>query len=159
MKQFAKKAALVILTGAAIVGCQKDDNNNNGGSTKTQLITTGSWKLTSDYIDPAVDVNGDGVADHEVFNFYDDCSKDDMLTFKSNGTLTFDEGPTKCDPTDPQSENTTWKFGSNETQLIVGSAGSEETVQLIELSTTALKIRTSSTVAGVVYTETMTYKH
>jgi len=159
MTKFTTKTALVILSVAVIVGCKKDDNNNNGGTSKTQLLTTGSWKLTSDYIDPAVDVNGDGVADHEVFSFYDACDKDDMIIFKSDGTVTFDEGASKCDPTDPQSENSTWKFASNETQLVVGDASSGETVTLVELSATVLKFRSSFAVQGVTYNETMTYGH
>lgn len=159
MKQFTKKAVLVILTGAIMAGCQKDDNNNNSGATKTQLLTTGNWKLTSDYIDPAVDVDGDGVADHEVLSFYDDCDKDDFIKFKSDGTVTFDEGPLKCNPSDPQSENSTWKFANNETQLVVGDASSGETVTLVELSATVLKFKTSFSLQGVTYTETMTYGH
>jgi hypothetical protein len=158
MAQFTKKAALIILSVAVIAGCKKDDNKNSSTS-KTQLLTTGNWKLTSDYLDPGYDVNGDGIADHEMINFYDACEKDNTLTFKSDGTVTIDEGPTKCNPTDPQSQSTTWKFVNNESQLDVGPVGSDNVVDLVQLSTTVLKIKETYTSQGVTYTETYTYGH
>lgn len=156
MTQFTKNAALLVITVVVIAGCKKNDNS---APSKTQLLTTGSWTRTSDYIDPAVDVNGDGVDDHEIFNFYDDCDKDDMLIFKSDGTVTFDAGPLKCDPTDPQTQSTTWKFLTNESQLMIGTGSSQETVDLVELSATALKYKITYNVQGTTYTETVTCKH
>lgn len=160
MKQFTKKAALIILTGAIMAGCQKDDNNNSTGATKTELLTSGNWKITSDYYDPAVDYNGDGQVENEVISFYSACDKDDLLIFKTNGTLTLDEGASKCDPSDPQViQSSNWKFSSNETVIVVGPAGSEQSIQLLELSSTTLKIKVVFTELGVTYSETMIYSH
>ncbi|MDH7462279.1 lipocalin family protein [Chitinophagaceae bacterium 26-R-25] len=158
MTNFTKRAVLVILAVAVIVGCKKDDKNN--GSSKTQLITSGNWKVTSDYYDPAVDWDGDGHTENEVFSLYSACDKDDILVFKTDGSLTFDEGASKCDPSDPQViETTSWKFSNNETVLLVGPSGSETSVQLLELSSTTLKIKVPFTAQGVNYTETTTYSH
>ncbi|MBV4357075.1 hypothetical protein [Pinibacter aurantiacus] len=158
MTNFTKKAALVILSAAVIVGCKKDDNNN--GSSKTQLITSGNWKVASDYYDPAVDWDGDGHTENEVFNLYSACDKDDILIFKTDGSLTLEEGASKCDPSDPQViESTAWKFSNNESILLVGPSGSEQSIQLLELSSTTLKIKVIFTVQGVSYTETTTYGH
>ncbi|MDI3322298.1 lipocalin family protein [Pinibacter soli] len=160
MKQFTKNAALLILAAAVIAGCQKDDSSNNGGASKTQLLTSGNWKLTSDYFDPAIDYDGDGRVENEVFNFYSACDKDDLLIFKTDGGLTLDEGTTKCSPTDPQVIQTTnWKFSNNESVILVGATGSEQSAQLLVLNATTLKIKVQFTELGVSYAETLTYTH
>lgn len=158
MASFTKRAALVILSVAVIAGCKKDDNKDNGNS-KTQMITSGSWKITSQYIDPAEDVNGDGVPEHEVFPFLDECERDNLFSFATDGTFTLDEGASKCDPSDPQTQSTTWQFINNESQLVVGEANSADTVQLVELSAATLKFRSSMTLLGVTYSETVTFAH
>jgi hypothetical protein len=153
------KAALVILSVAVIAGCKKDDNKNNA-VTKTQLLTSGGWKLTSDYYDPSVDYDGNGTKENEVINFYSPCDKDDVLTFKTNGTVVSDEGATKCDPTDPQIISTTnWRFSDNETKLWIGDPGNDDAAQLIELSATVLKVKVSVTYGTITYTETLTFGH
>jgi hypothetical protein len=158
MASFTKKAALVILSVAVIAGCKKDDNKDNGNS-KTQMIASGSWKMTSDYIDPAEDVNGDGVPEHEILPFLETCEKDNLFSFTTDGTFTADEGASKCDPSDPQTQSTKWKFINNESLLVVGEANSADTVSIVELSAATLKLRSSLTLLGVTYSETVTYGH
>ncbi|MBV4357074.1 lipocalin-like domain-containing protein [Pinibacter aurantiacus] len=155
MRQFTRKAAIMVLTVAVIAGCHKDDNNN-GGSTKTQLLTSGSWKLTSEYFDVALDVNGDGRAENEVINVLPSCFTDNLISFKGDGTVTRDEGASKCDPSDPQLiETTNWKFSDNETKIMIGDPGYEDVGQLVELSATVLKIKLGDPGSGI----TLTFAH
>ncbi|MBV4357076.1 lipocalin family protein [Pinibacter aurantiacus] len=159
MTRFTKKAAMFILSVAVMAGCKKDDNKNSSKS-KTELLTSGSWKQTSIYFTPAVDWDLDGHTENEVINLYPPCSKDDLLTFKTNGTAVSDEGASKCDPSDPQViETTNWKFSDNETKIMIGDPGAEETAQLLELSSTVLKVKITMVEAGVTYTETLTFGH
>jgi hypothetical protein len=95
---------------------------------KTELLT-GSWKLTDA-------VSGGS----NVFSQQPACSKDDVFTFLANGTATIDEGPTKCSTTDPQTRTTTWRWGANETELIVDN----DIAKLISLTETTLVISQSS---------------
>jgi hypothetical protein len=81
--------------------------------TKTDLITTTTWKV--DKIE--VDLNKDGVGDGSAAAFVDACKLDNIYTFASNGTGSADEGTVKCNTGDPQSGPFTWAFKSNETIL------------------------------------------
>jgi len=157
MTQFTKKAAMVILSVAVMAGCKKDDNKSKS---KTELLTSGSWKQTSVYFSPAVDFDGDGHEENEVINLYPPCSKDDLLTFKTNGTAVSDEGASKCDPSDPQViETTNWKFSDDETKILIGNPGEEEAAQLLELSASVLKVKVTIVESGVTYTQTLTFGH
>ncbi len=52
------------------------------------------------------------------------CQKDNQTTFHSNYTYTLEEGPTKCNSSDPQIfDNGTWSFASNETKLVTSNNG------------------------------------
>lgn len=164
MKHLATNSALIVLCTFILWACKKDDedNNNNVGNSasKTQLLTSGNWKQTSDYINPAVDADGDGDKENELFDFFEPCSKDDLLIFAANGTVTFDEGASKCNSDDPQIiDQSTWKFIDNETKVVIGTGAYADTVQLTELSSTILKLNFSYKEDDINYTETLSYKH
>lgn len=99
-----------------VTSCNKDDddnstpsNNNPGGSnlTKTEMLTAKKWKMT------ALTVDG-----QDFYALMDDCDKDDTHEFKTDGSYTYDEGATKCDPMDDQIiSQSTWKFTDNETKI------------------------------------------
>src|SRR3954470_20757585 len=88
--------------------CKKnsDDNNNNTSKSKTDLITASQWKFDNATLS-GVDVSG----------LFDDCEKDNTVTFLSNGSGTIDEGVTKCDDSDPQTVNFNWNFDNSETTI------------------------------------------
>lgn len=159
MTQFTKKAAMIILSVAVFAACKKDDNKNSS-KTKTQLLTSGSWKQTSIFFTPAIDWNQDGHAENEVLDLYSPCDRDDLMTFKTDGTVVHDEGATKCDPSDPQIvETTKWKFTDNESKIVIGDEGSDETAELIELSATVLKVKIVLVQEDGTYTQTLTFGH
>lgn len=89
-------------------GCQKKDNNSGGSgpATKTQFITQSSWKFST------ATVGGT-----DASSLLQTCQKDNILTFISNGTGSVDEGATKCNSGDPQTNLFTWSLQSNETML------------------------------------------
>lgn len=66
------------------------------------------------------------------------CKKDDIIRFKSDKTLTQEEGLTKCAPTDPQVVSTgTWAFSADEKSMTYGG----RTATIIELTATSLRIQ------------------
>lgn len=108
---------LLALTMAfTISSCSNDDDdnstpaNNNPGNnspTKTEILTGRTWKITGATIDG-----------QDIFGIFDDCDKDNIYQWKTNGDYVVDEGATKCDPSDPQIETqSTWKFTDNETKI------------------------------------------
>jgi hypothetical protein len=111
------------------ISCNKKDSNSS--LSKRDLLTSGSWKLTAVVADD--DANGSYETDR--FASFSDCYKDNYYTFRSNGELELKEGPTKCDPIDPQTETYSWELTQNETHLIFGF----DEYKLEELTASTLK--------------------
>ena len=49
------------------------------------------------------------------------CVNDNFYDFKSDGTVISDEGPTKCNESDPQQVQGDWSFNDDETVIIYTS--------------------------------------
>ena len=146
---------LIIISIVTTFSCKKDEDNDSP-KTKTELLTAGNWFYTSCIVSPAYDYYGNGNAVTDIFAIMQACEKDDFETFKTNGVWEYNQGPTKCDQSDPQilfSEP--WSFAGNETKVIVG--GDECTI--LELTSTTLKLRYSFVDGGVTFTEVDTYRH
>lgn len=117
MKAFSFFVFLV--TAFTFGGCQKDDSSPSTPKTKTELITSSSWK----YNDAKIDTDNNGTGDQAIpAGFIESCQTDNKITFSSNGSGNVDEGPTKCDAADPQTFPFTWSFTSNETMINFSSA-------------------------------------
>lgn len=113
-----------------IPACKKEKDKTQS---KTELLTTGSWKITA----AVSDNDGNGSYETNDFASFPTCFVDNIFTFKTNGQLELDEGPTKCDVMDPQIETVTWQFTTNDTKIVVDS----DTYDITELSTTTFKIK------------------
>jgi len=138
------------------VSCQKDENDDHANAkTKTELLTTGTWKYTGATVKPAYDYYGDGAPTENIFAIMKDCEKDDFESYKTDGVWEYNEGPSKCDPSYPQIFSLPWNFADNETKLILGT---DEHV-ILELTATELKLRYTFEDGGVIYTEEDTYEH
>ncbi len=100
---------LVILF--SIIQCKKDD-------TPVEILQNNKWQITSWIANPAVDINGTKLS--ELSGIILPCSKDDIVEFRSDKTLLSDEVPTKCKPTDPQSESAgKWDLSSDAKNLFL----------------------------------------
>ncbi|HKB43322.1 MAG TPA: hypothetical protein VKC90_03000, partial [Chitinophagaceae bacterium] len=67
--------------------------------------------------------------------------KDNIYTFVAAGTGTIDEGPSKCNVSDPQTNPFTWNFLSNETMLHISTVlftGGSNDFTLVSLTATQL---------------------
>jgi len=136
--------------------CKKnEDTSDSASKTKTELLTTGTWKYIGATVNPAYDYYGGGTPVTNIFDIMKACEKDDFETYQTNGTWEYNEGPSKCDPSYPQVFSLPWGFADNETKLLLG--GDEHTI--LELTATTLKLRYTFEDAGVIYTEEDTYEH
>jgi hypothetical protein len=113
-----------------LFACKKDAE-----PTKTELLTAHAWKTT------AAEATINGVKSN-LYASYEACEKDDFTTFKTDKTFISDEGATKCDPADPQTEQAKWTFLTNETKLeiTVTDSGSTATITYDIVELTADKI-------------------
>src|SRR5215467_6320200 len=108
-------ALLLVITGiTSTLACKKDHDEATAVKTKTELITTGTWRYIASTVNPAYDYYGDGTVTTNIYAIMKDCEKDDFETYKTNGTWEYNEGPSKCDPSYPQLFTFPWHFANNE---------------------------------------------
>ncbi len=95
-----------------------------------------------------------GVQITDVYAQSAPCSNDNTETLNTNGTYTDDEGPTKCNLSDPQTTTGTWKFNSTETILTLDNTDS---YNIQQNDGNILKVTQVKVDSGVSYTYTLTF--
>jgi hypothetical protein len=149
-RQFYAFAILVTFSLLVFTGCSKDDPAPPA-KTKTELVSTSTWKFS------AATVGGT-----DVSGFLQACQKDNIITFAAAGTGTLDEGPLKCNGSDPQTSPFTWNFLSSETQLFVSATlftGGSSTFTIVSLTATQLVLSQNITVSGTTQNAVVTFIH
>ena len=74
--------SLVCIT--ILASCSKKDDEK-AEKTKMELISTGSWKIVAHTTNVPYDYNNDGEDESDLFSAYEECEKDDIFTFNTNG--------------------------------------------------------------------------
>lgn len=136
-----KKIILYAFVLASVLpfGCSKKDDP---APSRTVLLTSKTWKLKS------VTLNGQDFTS----SYYDeDCQKDDLFNFKTDGKYTYTDAGVKCSPVGDDSG--TWSFGANEATLIMDG----ETQNIDELSSSTIKVSTSDNSTGIPFKYVVTY--
>ncbi|MCC7224092.1 MAG: lipocalin family protein [Chitinophagales bacterium] len=118
-----------LLTAAFIItmsGCSKSAEDK---------LTGHAWKATGMLLT---------LSTGETFDFFalfvQDCDKDDFSTFNENGTITADEGATKCEPTAPQTYDAgTWTLNDAGDVLTITEDGESTTFNITTLSSDKLE--------------------
>lgn len=110
-----------------LAACNKKDT----AASKTQLLTSGTWKLTA----VVSDNDANGTYETDDFATFSPCFTDNIWSFSTSSVVTLDEGPTKCNPADPQTETGTWQLTQNETYLKING----DEWKLEELTASTLK--------------------
>ncbi|MCF8367689.1 MAG: lipocalin family protein [Bacteroidales bacterium] len=121
--------------------CSKSDDEPAGDTPKTttEKLTSGNWKVTAMTIDPGINFFGTIYTD--FYAQMEACEKDDLIKFNSNGTITDDEGATKCDANDPQATTEgTWVLSADNSQLTIDYPDEDPiTMTIITLNATTFK--------------------
>ena len=108
-----KSLLLAIVPFVTLLSCNKTDKPPINTQSKTQMLTTGSWKIAA----IASDNDGNGSYETDSYASFPTCLKDNFYTFKTGGALDMDEAAIKCDPADPQINTTSWLLSQNDTRL------------------------------------------
>ena len=122
--------ALYYLLIFALPSCKKESDKP---VSKTELLTSGSWKITAFHEDD----DGDGIFERDVFPLLDACYTDNYYTFKANGQFEMNESSAKCDGADPQTDVTSWQLTQDEKNLVIDT----DSYVIDELSRTILKVK------------------
>lgn len=124
--------------------CSKNDDPAPAAKTKTELITSASWKY--DKIDPA------------VAETYIACFKDNITTFTPDGKGTCPDSGVQCTPA---TGNFNWNFTDGETKLHLDAtlipSGSGD-FNIVTLNETSLVLSQNIT-SPIPITITITFKH
>jgi len=122
--------------------------NKEKVKSKTDLLTQKAWKIQK------LETKEGNNPWEDDFPTWDACSKDDRYVFRANNTYEFNEGLTKCDPSDPQIIDTgTWSFTNNETKLLID--GDEFTI--VSLTDSNLILSSQETVQGITFQVKITF--
>ena len=127
MKKIISLAFIIMI---AIFSCKKEDTKP---VTKSDFLTSGTWAVT----DVVSDDDGDGTYETHDFPDFEACYRDNIYTFHSDGKWEMNEGASKCDPGDPQSDTALWQLINNEKDIILGV----DTYSIVELSETTLRVK------------------
>ncbi len=134
-----------------VTGCDKDDDNTPTPKTKTELVSQSTWVFS-----------GAVVGTTDVSPLLQACQKDNTLTFVASGSGTLDEGASKCNMSDPQTNSFSWNFASAETVLHISTvlfSGGSSDFTLVSLSETTLVVSQDITVSGTTQTAIVTFIH
>ncbi len=141
----------------AFAACTKNNSNTNE-PTKTDLITSGPWK----YEDAGADADRNGTIDLSITSSIPACVLDNTLNLSADGTGTVDEGASKCNAADPQTNAVTWSFANNESALNIGGSGVigiSGQFKILTLTATSLTLSKDTTFQGLSTAMVVKLKH
>jgi hypothetical protein len=145
---------LGLLVNAALIFTSCEEEESKPG--KKELLTGKNWSLTSWTVNPGVPTEDGAVTN--VFAILRACDKDDFTRFDKNGSVTFDEGDSKCSVDSDQTMQGTWSFNSDETVVSVTSQGEAISYRILDLTNSSVKIEYDEFEDGVKYTSTKAFK-
>lgn len=144
-KNLIKYTALAIFA-LSLGACSK----NGDKKSNLVLLTQAAWK----YQIAGFDADLNGSVDIES-SFIEACDKDDVTTFKTDNTGTFDAGATKCDPSELQTESFDWQFKNGETEIFYDG----DTYKILSIDDNTIKIYEDIVNAGQTIRYLLILKH
>jgi hypothetical protein len=142
-------SAFIMLT-LATASCKK---SSTPGKSAAELLTQKVWL----YQTSGIDADRNGTID--TADDTDDCEKDNSFTFNTNGTGVMDEGATKCDSGDPQTENFNWVLTNNTQLTLTGGTNTTMSGTVQTLSETALTVYQDVSFGGASFRVIIQFKH
>lgn len=116
---------------ATILGsCKKDKDLS-----REEYLTQNQWKVVEMTVDPGFPIyEQDSIVGYQTDLWKDtpECTRDNYYDFKSDGTVISDEGPTKCNESDPQRIEGSWSFNDEKTILTYISPDGKAEYRYIE---------------------------
>lgn len=166
MKNLALNLLVLVIPAFVLISCNEDINppdNTDQTKTKTELLCASEWKYIIGTVLPGVNINGEVVTD--LRSKSPSCFLDNFVTYYPDSTAVYDEGPTKCSGSDPQTEEYIWYFNTQETTL-TEEWGNAETYTIEKLTEDTLILSQSHEgtqigggTPGVTHVITLTYVH
>ena len=131
--------ALVLFAGA---GCKKNSDNDPCSLSSNSIV--GSYKITS----AMVKIGNN--PEYDEFAEYDECRKDDILTFSANGTFAEVDAGEVCDPT--RGTSRTWNLSGNILTFTSMGASAAGTISVFNCAYFILSRTDGTTSVNTTYT-------
>lgn len=137
---------------AVLSGCKKSDDSPATTTSRTDLLTAKSWRLTT----TTVTANGLPIPSSTVIP---DCSTDDTFKFNTDKTLVQDAGAIRCNTSDPQTQAGTWSLNSDQSKLTLAIPNSPLNGEgdVKELTANTLRLYGTRSLGGVAITLDATF--
>lgn len=155
-------AVIFLVLSLLLLSSCKNDDNAVAESDRSQALL-GQWEYQSIMTDKAVDINGDGTVNSDLFNTQEmrQCIKDNLTFFTEMGTdgsgsYSINENGLACDEQDPFStiEEDIYELSNNST--IKFEVRNE--MRILELSKTKLIVETNDNLGDEDVIVTIVYK-
>ncbi len=148
---------LFIIAGAVIAfaACKKDGDNDT--QTPTDHLTAAKWFLAAE----TEREQGNGIdTTYDYMSEYEACELDNYMLFTKDSVV-YDNGATKCNPTDAQViARATWSLIENNNKLVIMYVGGSDTMNVTVLNATTLELKEVDTDEdGYTYTYIQRWKH
>ena len=139
--------------------CQKSSSGGGTKKTTAELIATSSWKFDH----AGLDLDNNGTIDSPLpAGVLQSCDTDGSITFKADGTGVVDEGPTKCNASNPQTVNFTWSLKNNDSIINFSGVlfgGLTGDVKLISVTDSQFTLEKAVTSGGITVNVVVVLKH
>tara|TARA_R110000850_G_scaffold91940_7_gene195526 strand:+ start:190 stop:672 length:483 start_codon:yes stop_codon:yes gene_type:complete len=146
-----------LLVGLTVTSCKEEDKTDPP-PTRTEMLTGNNWTRTRIEIEPAIDIDNNGTQENNLTPYFAACDLDDFMNLKTDKTYIVEEGPSKCDPNDPQIiETGVWTLNSDNTRIALTGGGVTTDVLIKSISSSQWIGEEKFVDQGVTYTLTTTY--
>jgi hypothetical protein len=149
-----KKCTLLLALVALLGSCKKDNDNPAPAATD---LTTGSWKMSAStaVVEFPAPV---GTQTTDLFALLPACDVDNTFKFNTDNSVTIDEGATKCDPNDPQTETDgVWTLSNNNTKFNFDYKGATISGDVLTMNSSTFVLKYVTNVNNIKSTTTTTY--
>lgn len=138
-----------LLIAILVLSCSKDSEN---GKSRSELII-GDWQVIKLEASPGYDYDGDGTADTDILQVWEDCNKDDYTSIKANSVYEVNRGTVKCFPSQQQLDIGSWQLAGDDKILVIDGT---EQFEILQLDETTLKVKYTESINGTSITSVST---
>ncbi|WP_020601621.1 lipocalin family protein [Spirosoma spitsbergense] len=164
MNHFPLRSLNILLIGLLLLtaACRNDTDIRTTGTSANPAFVGPRWQMTAFVLNPAIDFNGDGTLESDLFSFMPACDRDNSLAFNANGTMVTSRGQLQCSDSASNSDRiNTWQYDSASRTLTITDSGKSTepaTWTVIEASASVLIIEKTDLEKGKPVKNTVHWK-
>ena len=135
-----RRLTLALCAGGALglTNCKKHPEPVPDTRSQREIwLTTPGWNMQSIKDELTTPAGVVTTTTNSPAAFFFTCQLDDLYHFNADRTYTVDDGPVKC-AQPPAPSTTTWRFGADETEILLSTATKSSKITALSATTLAL---------------------